>query len=324
MVEPDPRAAQPGAYDAWMPATLELPQSRWAEVDGGPVHYREWAGPQRLTFVCVHGLGGSHLNWAAVAPGLARHGRVLALDLAGFGLTPPSTRLPRGVAGGWRLVDGFLRALALPPVVLVGNSMGGMITLIHAAHAPQTVRAMVLVDAAFPGVVSARGVTSPRVAAVFALYSWPAAARRFARARARRLGPEGLVRETLRIAAADPSLLDPALVEAHVEMARRRMDFDYAVDAFLAAARSIVNSQAFPGRYRDLVRRVGRPALVIHGGRDRLVPLAAARTAVRSHPDWTLVVFPDLGHIPQMEAPDRWLDAVEGWLEVARTPTRSG
>ena len=62
---------------------LGLPEARWADVDG-PVHYREWPGPETgPTFVLVHGLGGSHLNWAAVAPGLSRRGRVIAPDLAG-------------------------------------------------------------------------------------------------------------------------------------------------------------------------------------------------------------------------------------------------
>ena len=78
-----------GVFVLMATSTLLLPQSRWADV-GGPVHYREWEGPaDGPIFVCVHGLGGSLLNWAGVAPGLARHGRVVALDLAGFGLTAP-------------------------------------------------------------------------------------------------------------------------------------------------------------------------------------------------------------------------------------------
>src|SRR6266540_5191376 len=115
---------------------LGLPESRWADVNG-PVHYREWDGPpDGPTFVCVHGLGGSHLNWAGVAPRLAEHGRVLALDLAGFGLTRTEGR-GTGVGSNRSLLDAFLRALHLPPVVLAGNSMGGQISLIQAAHAPQ-------------------------------------------------------------------------------------------------------------------------------------------------------------------------------------------
>jgi len=295
---------------------LNLPESRWVDVNG-PVHYCEWPGPggaDELTMVCVHGLGGSLLNWAPVAPGLAKRSRVLALDLAGFGLTPPEGRSTH-VGANWRLLDGFLKALDLPPVVLVGNSMGGMISLIECAHNPQAVAGMILVDAAFPRTRTAAGQFNPRVAAVFGLYSNRLVGERFAANRARRLGPERLVAETLRVSAADPSTLDPILVEAMVESVRRRQGMDYATRAFLDAARSIFRAQVAPGRYRELVRRAHGPALVIHGRRDQLVPLAAARQAVSGHDDWELAVLDDVGHIPQMEAPALWLSTVEDWLD---------
>jgi pimeloyl-ACP methyl ester carboxylesterase len=294
--------------------SLELPESQWVDVHG-PVHYRVWDGSSKgPTFVCVHGLGGSLLNWAPVAPGLAHRGRVIALDLAGFGLTPLEGRAA-GVGSNWKLLDGFLRELGLPPVVLIGNSMGGMVSLIQAAHSPATVESLILVDAAFPRTRTVRGQFDARVASTFALYSTSRVGEWFARLRTRRLGPEGLVRETLRVAAADPSSVDPLLVRAMVEQARRRLEFDYATSAFLAAARSIFRAQVAPGRYRALVRRVSCPALVLHGARDRLVPAPLVREAVAEHENWKLVVFEDLGHVPQMEAPRRWLNEVETWLD---------
>jgi pimeloyl-ACP methyl ester carboxylesterase len=234
---------------------------------------------------------------------------LVAVDLAGFGLTPLQGR-GAGVGSNWKLLDGFLRALELPPVILMGNSMGGMVSLIQAAHAPGTVDSLVLVDAAFPRTRTVRGQFDPRVASLFALYSTSRVGEWFANLRSRRLGAEGLVRETLRVATADPASVDPRLVEAMIDQTRRRQQFDYATPAFLAAARSIFRAQVAPGRYRTLVRSVRRPALVIHGARDRLVPVATARQAVADHSNWKLVVFEDLGHVPQMEAPDRWLDEV--------------
>ena len=71
--------------------SLELPELRTADVDG-PIAYREWDGPDETTFVLVHGLGGSHINWVQVAPGLAGLGRVIALDLPGFGSSPREAR----------------------------------------------------------------------------------------------------------------------------------------------------------------------------------------------------------------------------------------
>ncbi len=292
---------------------LRLPESRWVDIQG-PVHYREWPGPPGgPTFVLVHGLGGSLLNWALVAPGLARHGRVLALDLAGFGLSPAHGRLTH-VGGNWRLLDGFMHALDAGPAILVGNSMGGMISLIQAAHHPDTVDALILVDAAFPRTNQIRAQFDPRVTALFALYSHRRLGPWFAQSRSRRLGAEGLVRETLRVCAVDPSRIDPALVRAMVEQTRQRQLAEDTMPAFMAAARSIFRAQVSPGRYRALVGRVDRRALVTHGAQDRLVPVSVARAACAEHSNWKLAVFDDVGHIPQMEAPDRWLHAVEVWL----------
>ncbi len=270
-------------------------------------------------FVCVHGLGGSLLNWAQVAPQLAKRGRVLALDLSGFGMTPPAGR-GSDVGSNRLLLDGFLRALRLPPVILVGNSMGGMIAVIQAAHNPATVERLVLVDAAFPRGRTMASQPPPRLAAAFALFS-SMLGERILDNRSRRLGPERLVRTTFRLSAADPASIDPRLVDAHIQMVRERQSQDYAVRAFQEAARSIFRAQARPGRYRALVRAVDRPALVLHGARDRLAPIATAREAVRGHENWDLVVFEDLGHLPMMEAPDRFMAAVERWLDGSRPPS---
>jgi pimeloyl-ACP methyl ester carboxylesterase len=209
---------------------LGLPESRWTDVDG-PVHYREWEGPaEGPTFVLVHGLGGSLLNWAPVAPGLALWGRVVALDLAGFGLTPLAER-SAGVTANRRLLRGFMQALELPPVVLVGNSMGGMVSMLQAARNPETVSSLVLVDAAFPrGRVRASQFT-PKIAALFAAYSVSLVGERVAKWRQQRLGPEGLVHETLRLCSPHPERIDPKLVAALIDQARIRMEFDYSTPA---------------------------------------------------------------------------------------------
>ncbi|MFY9588857.1 MAG: alpha/beta fold hydrolase, partial [Actinomycetota bacterium] len=84
-------------------------ESRWIELDG-PVHYAAWDGPSEgPTFVLVHGLGGSHANWMSVGPALAERGRVLAVDLAGFGRTPPAGRRST-IGANRRLLHRFIHA----------------------------------------------------------------------------------------------------------------------------------------------------------------------------------------------------------------------
>ncbi|TMB23462.1 MAG: alpha/beta fold hydrolase [Deltaproteobacteria bacterium] len=99
----------------------------------GPIHYADFGGTGP-TLVLVHGLGGSYVNWLAVAPALARSGRVLALALAGFGRTPLGER-SAGVHANRVLLDRFLETVAPGPAILVGNSMGGLVAMMEAALA---------------------------------------------------------------------------------------------------------------------------------------------------------------------------------------------
>src|SRR5438876_966375 len=160
-------------------------RSRTIDLDG-PVHYADFGGTGP-TLVLVHGLGGSHVNWMAVAPALARDARVLAVDLAGFGRTPLGER-SADVHANRILLDRFLEAVAAGPVVLVGNSMGGLVAMMEAALAPERVAGLVLVAPAQPRSAEAR--MDGRVAALF-LYALPVLGELALRWRARLLGPAG-------------------------------------------------------------------------------------------------------------------------------------
>ncbi|MDH3499202.1 MAG: alpha/beta hydrolase, partial [Acidimicrobiia bacterium] len=98
----------------------------------GPVYGIDHGGQGRPV-VLVHGLGGSHHNWNALVPHIAHLGHVYALDLSGFGRTPPARR-GSSVDANQQLVNDFIGHLDDGPVVLVGNSMGGMISLMQAAR----------------------------------------------------------------------------------------------------------------------------------------------------------------------------------------------
>jgi len=97
----------------------------------------------------VHGLTGSAVNWSDIAPRLTQRYRLLAPDLSGHGLTW-SARRGSGVPANRVLLDGFLAALATGPAILMGNSMGGMISLLEAVAAPKAVAGLILIDPALP------------------------------------------------------------------------------------------------------------------------------------------------------------------------------
>jgi len=291
--------------------TVEVPQSQWVDLNG-PTHYVEWDGPRERTFVLVHGLGGSVLSWLAVGPGLAKHGRVVALDLPGFGTTPRAGRRSR-LSDNRALVSRFLDEIAGGgPVVLCGNSMGGGISMLQAALAPASVEGLVLSDSVFPWVRGA--VPAPIVMLGFGLYQVPRVGEWFSRQRLNGLEAERAVRVGLRIIAADPSRIDPDLVRAHIEQLVRHQADEDAGEAFIEAARSLMALGRRPKAARWILDSVKCPVLVIHGREDRLVPLRYAEAALAGHPGWEMRLLPKVGHVPQMEAPERWLAAIEEWL----------
>src|SRR5204863_477650 len=101
---------------------------------------------------------------------------------------------------------------------------------------------------------------------------------------------------------------------AHVAVARERQQMPWAHPAFLEAARSIFAILARSRDMQAMVRRIAAPTLLIQGSEDRLVPLAAARALAALRPDWSLEVFERVGHVPQLEAPERFVATVAAWL----------
>jgi pimeloyl-ACP methyl ester carboxylesterase len=291
---------------------VSLPTSFTADVDG-PVNYVEFEGPDDVpTLVCVHGLGGSHLNWLAVAPSLALHARVLALDLVGHGRTPVGRRTP-DIEGHRRVLSGFLREVTDRPVILVGNSMGGLVATLQAMEEPDSVSGLILIDPALP--VTYWGWTQPRAVAGFLLGVTPRLGESVLTQRRKYLSAERHVHRVLAACAAVPSRIPPDLVAAQVQFLRSA---DRAVldAAYLASARSLSQQFIRPRAFADRLRSLDQPTLLLHGDADRLVPLAASRQMSLAKPMWTFEVAAGVGHIPMMEVPEWTLERITRWLEA--------
>ena len=282
----------------------------------GPVHYIDFGGDGR-PMLMVHGLGGNALNWMAVGPTLAKHYRAVAIDLAGFGQTPLYHR-SAAVGANAELVDDFISRVIGEPVVLMGNSMGGHIAILEAADHPRWVTECILVDPAVPFARVSR--PDPLMLGVAAALSIPGLAEVIMDRRLREISPEQLVQETLALVCADPSRIDPRIVEAHVQLTRERAQLGPQNSrAFLQASRSIGLRMADP-RFWVRVKRMTAPTLVVHGSLDRIIPPAAAREVVRRRPDWTLRILDGVGHVPMLETPDLFLGVVFEWLASRIAP----
>lgn len=283
--------------------------SRYADLDG-PVHYVDFGG-DGPPVVLVHGLGGSHLNWCLLAPRLVDRFRVLAVDLAGFGLTHPEGRATT-VPANARLLERFLAEVVGEPVVLVGNSMGGMISILQAARRPASVTALALLDPAVPLPLGVR--LDPQVAAAFAMYAVPGLGQWFLAKSRAGVSTRRQVKRVLNLVCANAKLVPEEMVLASVSLLERRAEVPGLDEAFLTAARSVVWTGATSRRYYTAMSRVRAPVYLMVGEKDRLVPWAAARAVARRNPSWRFEVLEGVGHVPQLEAPELVAERIVKWL----------
>jgi pimeloyl-ACP methyl ester carboxylesterase len=286
----------------------------------GPVHWIEFGPGQEsgqessqdeTPIVFVHGLGGSHLNWCLIGSRLAANRRVVALDLHGFGLTP-GARYTSTVQRNARLLDRFVREITGTPVILVGNSMGGLISLLQTATAPDTVQGLVLIDPALP---LPRQTPDRRVASQFLLYSLPGFGELYFRTVLSRQPPQVAVQRVVDLCFADPSRIDPAMLTASIALASQRRTTPDRDRAFLAASRSLMRVVGLRRRYWEMMASVRVPVLLIGGEADRLVPVASMRRAAARNPRWETVILPGVGHTPQLEVPDTVIATLRDWLD---------
>lgn len=279
----------------------------------------EPANPAEVLCVMVHGLGGSTVNWESLVPLLGPTYRCVALDLVGFGMTEPGPRLA-SVPQNTDLLAAFVEYVRTQhpglPVLLVGNSMGGLIAARYAARRGSDgndVAGLVLLD---PTVPPANLVPGPGGVLAAGLYAVPPLGQAAARARRSLRSPAQNVGDTLRLCTVDPSRVDPDVVERHLPVAQRRVSHPEMDRHYSDAARSILWQLAHRRDTDAMFGSIEAPVLLIHGTRDRLVPFSGAVRMARRNPTWRFAPAADCGHLPMLEHP-RWTQGhITAWRQA--------
>ncbi|MET7649189.1 alpha/beta hydrolase [Streptomyces sp. NPDC005426] len=247
----------------------------------------------------VHGLGGSSQNWTALMPLLQDVVDGEALDLPGFGDSPPPDDGNYSVTGHARAVIRFLDAGERGPVHLVGNSLGGAVATRVAAVRPDLVRTLTLISPALPE------IRVQRTAVPTALLAVPGVVSLFARM-SRDWTAEERTRGVMALCYGDPARVSAdGLRDAVAEM-ERRLALPYFWDAMARSARGIVDAYTLGGQHGlwRQAERVLAPTQLVYGGRDQLVSHRMARRASAAFRDARLLTLPDAGHVAMMEYPE--------------------
>jgi pimeloyl-ACP methyl ester carboxylesterase len=275
------------------------PPSDFIDVKGMVVHIRD-EGPRDdpVPIVLLHGTSASLHTWAGWVNELKQRRRVISFDLPGFGLTGPFVGSYKnddysGDAYA-RFVLDVLDVLKVQRAVLGGNSLGGEVAWRSAYLAPQRVAALVLVDASGPPFTPESvplGFVVARTPVLNRTMEWWL--------------PRPLVAQSVVSVYGDPAKVTPELIDRYFELTLRSG-----------------NRRALAQRMQHLVagadaERIGTlkvPTLILWGGRDRLIPPATAQVFERQIQGSRLVMFDELGHVPQEEDPLRTVAAVKAFL----------
>ncbi|WP_205695585.1 alpha/beta fold hydrolase [Conexibacter sp. SYSU D00693] len=246
--------------------------------------------------VLVHGLATTRSVWRRVLPLLA-HRRVVALDVPGFGASPPAGPGFALADVALRVADAVRDAGVEEPYDLVGHSMGGAVALELAARRPRVVRRLVLVAPAGlrplpPQVTRASGLAAHRFIA--------------ARRRAEALADLPWGRRLLMWpGTADPAALPPGEVRALLTASRGATR--------TADALATVGSADL----REQLRRLPLPVAALWGDGDRIVAPGGMDVVRELRPGAATATVPGAGHIPMVERPAAFVAALEDVL--ART-----
>ena len=270
---------------------------------GGDLDYLDAGEGPPIVF--VHGLLGSHRQWAHLLDGLTTGHRVIAPDLLGHG----GSAKPRGdysLGAHAATLRDLLDGLGLGPVTLVGHSLGGGVALQFAYLFPDRVQRLVLVSSGGLGRELNPLLRAPTLPG--AEWVLPVLASRWARGRVEAVG-RGLGRGLARLGVrptADVSEAWRGFVSLGDAASRR---------AFLASARAVIDPGGQTVTAGPHLRRLATmPTLLVWGARDRLIPARHAAAAATAIPGSRVVIFERAGHFPHLDDPERFLRVLREFL----------
>lgn len=255
------------------------------------------AGETGPVLVLVHGLGASAEIWKDNIRELAAGHRVYAPDLIGFGHTdkPDIKYSPFDFLA---FLKDFIDALGFERVSMIGQSLGGGITLLYTIQNPERINKLILVDSAGLG----REMTIPmRLGSISFLSRWFKVSKPMLEALTKRL-------------VYDPDVITSGLVDLYHKLlaqpdSMRTISRVLSSVADLAGAKKDVLSLI-----RDRLNEIKAPTLIVWGKEDHILPLDHGIYGQQQIPGSLLYVFEQCGHIPNLEKPREFNELVLKFL----------
>tara|TARA_R110002049_G_scaffold193776_3_gene362618 strand:- start:970 stop:1812 length:843 start_codon:yes stop_codon:yes gene_type:complete len=277
-----------------MSGHAELPDiGNSIDVDGIQTNYHEHGEGDPV--ILLHGSGPgvtAWQNWQGILPRLGETHRVLAPDIVGFGFTP----LPEGEKPGIKLwtrhLAGFIEAMGLKSVTLVGNSFGGALALGMMAFHSDKVRSLILMGTPAGEFEQTQGL-----------------------ANSRSFEPSmEAMRAMMRAFPYDPAIVTDEAVAARLRVAEIASGKETIRKLQPSEEKEAKGPRIVKGIPLQQLDAIDAPVLILHGREDKMIPL---HVAVRMHEHLKrseMHVFGQCGHWVQLEREDQFLEQVQAFL----------
>ena len=253
--------------------------------------YAREEGPDNAQIaILLHGWSSSWYALSTLLPNLSKRFKCIAVDLPGYGRSP-ALRERTTIMGYVNMLVGLIRQVTAKPVVLIGHSMGGMISLTLAQRYPMLVERMVLICPTISGRLSSR-------------INWL-------------VSPITML-ERFSITGKLTSALDPHLLSV-TDWVMRPVSFAERSGISEKDYKQLRSDARRPGQGRvradcfwamrrnNLTGSLGQieaPSLILWGAEDNTVPLRDTGVVVDEYPHADLRIIPKAGHWPQFETPE--------------------
>jgi 4,5:9,10-diseco-3-hydroxy-5,9,17-trioxoandrosta-1(10),2-diene-4-oate hydrolase len=284
-------------------------QSKTVTIDGINLHYL--CGGSGPPLVLVHGLGSSAaVEFSSNLEPLAKHHRVFAIDLPGFGRSDKPV-LEYTIALFVRAVSDLMDCEGIERAAVMGVSMGGRVALGLALDSPEKVERLVLVDAL--------GVGAPRRVLAYSILLTKGLGELTLRgtARALRQMNPAVIRRFWGWYLKRPNRVDTIWSDERIANHGTLLATPEYRAAYLSSLRSIAGMRQLQDgvSVEDRLPELRMPTLLIWGGHDHIFPARHAQAAKERIPNARLEIFGDSGHTPQMEEPERFNRLVLDFLQ---------
>ena len=266
-----------------MTSSQVKPQSKFVEANGLRLHYKEWS-TQGPPLVFLHGITSSSNSWDDIAPSFVDDYRVIAFDLRGHGQSDKPDAGYSWESDYARDISTFITEQLDEPAVVVGHSLGAVVSAPVAVQAGEAVRAIVMEEP--PAFVNDDGVRA-RFASTLTTKALP---------------------------------FDQRVEELMKTMKTTREAATVRAENYGNMSENVM-TELFKGGTtyyaEDLLPKVARPALVIVGNpfRGGVVDWTDQARLRRLLKGSEILEWPNVGHSIHAEVPERFVTAVSGFLQ---------